>query len=89
MFADDGGTLGVEYASGADRVFVWDSSGVGARTDYNGVLLLHTALQRPLPSSQPDKIIRIELVLSEVSTKSFWYNNLRSLDSINRALSLR
>lgn len=89
MFADDGGTLGVEYASGADRVFVWDSSGVGARTDYNGVLLLHTALQRPLPSSQPDKIIRIELVLSEVSTKSFWYHNLRSLDSINRALSLR
>lgn len=65
---DDGGTLGVEYASGADRVFVWDSSGVGARTDYNGVLLLRTALQRPLPSSQPDKIIRIELVLSEVSS---------------------
>lgn len=58
----------MEYAPGADRVFVWDSSGVGARTDYNGVLLLHTALQRKLPSSQPDKIIRIELVLSEVSS---------------------
>lgn len=66
MFEDDGGTLGVEYAAGADRVFIWDSSGVGARTDYNGVLLLHTALQRPLPSSQTDKSIRVELVLSEV-----------------------
>lgn len=56
----------MEYASGADRVFLWDNSGVGARTDYNGVLLLHTALQQPLPSSQSDNIIRIELVLSEV-----------------------
>ncbi|XP_063387363.1 baculoviral IAP repeat-containing protein 6 [Cydia fagiglandana] len=77
LSADDGGTLGVEYASGADRVFVWDSSGVGARTDYNGVLLLHTALQRPLPSSQPDKIIRIELVLSEAV---LLYQCLQSLD---------
>lgn len=66
VVVDEGGALGVEYAPGADRVFLWDSSGVGARTDYNGVLLLHTVLQRPLPSSQPDKIIRIELVLSEV-----------------------
>lgn len=65
-FLDEKGTLGVEYAAGADRVFVWDGSGVGARTDYNGVLLLHTALQRPLPSSQADKSIKVELVLSEV-----------------------
>ncbi|KAJ8724125.1 hypothetical protein PYW07_008105 [Mythimna separata] len=78
LSADDGGTLGVEYAAGADRVFVWDSSGVGARTDYNGVLLLHTALQRPLPSSQPDKIIRIELVLSEAV---LLYQCLQSLDA--------
>ncbi|XP_050551225.1 baculoviral IAP repeat-containing protein 6 isoform X3 [Spodoptera frugiperda] len=78
LSADDGGTLGVEYATGADRVFVWDSSGVGARTDYNGVLLLHTALQRPLPSSQPDKIIRIELVLSEAV---LLYQCLQSLDA--------
>lgn len=68
MLADEAGTLGVEYASGADRVFVWDSSGIGARTDYNGVLLLHTALQRPLPISHTEKNIKIELVLSEVST---------------------
>ncbi|XP_068618996.1 baculoviral IAP repeat-containing protein 6 isoform X2 [Battus philenor] len=65
LSADEGGALGVEYAPGADRVFLWDNSGVGARTDYNGVLLLHTALQRPLPSSEPNNIIRIELVLSE------------------------
>ncbi|XP_075983137.1 BIR repeat containing ubiquitin-conjugating enzyme isoform X3 [Anticarsia gemmatalis] len=78
LSADDGGTLGVEYASGADRVFVWDSSGVGARTDYNGVLLLHTALQRPLPSSQPDKSIRVELVLSEAV---LLYQCLQSLDA--------
>lgn len=65
-FVDVGGTLGVEYVPGTDRVFVWDSSGVGARTDYNGVLLLHTALQRPLPSAHVDRSIRLELVLSEV-----------------------
>ncbi|XP_053613474.1 baculoviral IAP repeat-containing protein 6 isoform X2 [Plodia interpunctella] len=80
LSADDGGTHGVEYAAGADRVFVWDSSGVGARTDYNGVLLLHTALQRPLPSSQPDKIIRIELVLSEAV---LLYQCLQSLDVLS------
>ncbi|XP_026725777.1 LOW QUALITY PROTEIN: baculoviral IAP repeat-containing protein 6-like [Trichoplusia ni] len=78
LSADDTNTLGLEYAAGADRVFVWDSSGVGARTDYNGVLLLHTALQRPLPSSQPDKIIRIELVLSEAV---LLYQCLQSLDA--------
>ncbi|PZC74551.1 hypothetical protein B5X24_HaOG207685 [Helicoverpa armigera] len=78
LSADECGKLGVEYAPGADRVFVWDGSGVGARTDYNGVLLLHTALQRPLPSSQPDKIIRIELVLSEAV---LLYQCLQSLDA--------
>lgn len=65
-FSDDSGILGIEYASGADRLFVWDSSGISARTDYNGVLLLHTALQQPLPSAYPDKVIYLELVLSEV-----------------------
>lgn len=67
-FADDGGAIGVVYAPGADRVFVWDRTGVGARTDYNGVLLLHTALQRPLSLMQADHFIKIELVLSEVCT---------------------
>ncbi|XP_041968992.1 baculoviral IAP repeat-containing protein 6 isoform X2 [Aricia agestis] len=65
LSADEGGALGIEYASGADRVFLWDNSAVGARTDYNGVLLLHTVLQRPLPSSQADNNVRLELVLSE------------------------
>ncbi|CAK1583350.1 unnamed protein product [Parnassius mnemosyne] len=77
LSADESGALGVEYASGADRVFLWDSSGVGARTDYNGVLLLHTALQRPLPSTQPDNIIKIELVLSEAV---ILYQCVQSLD---------
>ncbi|CAH4031478.1 baculoviral IAP repeat-containing protein 6 isoform X1 [Pieris brassicae] len=78
LSADDDGTLGVEYAAGADRVFVWDKSGVGARTDYNGVLLLHTALQRPLSMSQPDTPIRIELVLSEAV---LLYQCVQSLDA--------
>ncbi|XP_047537096.1 baculoviral IAP repeat-containing protein 6 [Vanessa atalanta] len=78
LSADDGGILGVEYASGADRVFVWDSSGIGARTDYNGVLLLHTALQRPLFSSQPDSHVKIELVLSEAV---LLYQCVQSLDA--------
>ncbi|XP_069360568.1 baculoviral IAP repeat-containing protein 6 isoform X2 [Maniola hyperantus] len=79
LSADDGGTLGVEYASGADRVFVWDSSGVGARTDYNGVLLLNTALQRPVFHKQTDNFeVRIELVLSEAV---LLYQCLQNLDS--------
>ncbi|KAL4711749.1 hypothetical protein ACJJTC_015815 [Scirpophaga incertulas] len=78
LSADEGGTLGVEYAAGADRVFVWDSNGIGARTDYNGVLLLHTALQRPLTSCQPDRKICIELVLSEAV---LLYQCLQSLDA--------
>ncbi|XP_061384581.1 baculoviral IAP repeat-containing protein 6 isoform X3 [Danaus plexippus] len=77
LSADDGGTLGVEYASGADRVFVWDSSGVGARTDYNGVLLLHTALQRPVCPSKSDSNVRLELVLSEAV---LLYQCVQSLD---------
>lgn len=63
----------MEYASGADRVFVWDSSGVGARTDYNGVLLLHTALQRPVCPSKSDSNVRLELVLSEVTQDDQFY----------------
>ncbi|XP_037876101.1 survivin-1 isoform X3 [Bombyx mori] len=78
LSADEAGTLGVEYASGADRVFVWDSSGIGARTDYNGVLLLHTALQRPLPISHTEKNIKIELVLSEAV---LLYQCLQSIDA--------
>ncbi|CAK1549545.1 unnamed protein product [Leptosia nina] len=66
LAADGKGNLGVEYVSGADRVFVWDCSAIGARTDYNGVLLLHTALQRSLVPSQPqDSLVQMELVLSE------------------------
>ncbi|KOB77776.1 putative survivin, partial [Operophtera brumata] len=78
LSADVGGTLGVEYVPGTDRVFVWDSSGVGARTDYNGVLLLHTALQRPLPTAHIDRSIRLELVLSEAV---LLYQCLQGLDA--------
>ncbi|XP_013170740.1 PREDICTED: baculoviral IAP repeat-containing protein 6 isoform X4 [Papilio xuthus] len=77
LSADEGGTVGVEYASGADRVLLWDRSGVGARTDYNGVLLLHTALQRRLPSPQPETVVKIELVLSEAV---ILYQCLQNLD---------
>lgn len=63
---EEGGAGGVEYAEGSDRVFVWDRAAIGARTDYNGVLLLHTALQKPLLTNQPESPIEIELVLSEV-----------------------
>ncbi|XP_039757629.1 baculoviral IAP repeat-containing protein 6 isoform X2 [Pararge aegeria] len=82
LSADDGGILGVEYAPGADRVFLWDNSGVGARTDYNGVLLLHTALQRPVFPAQADNCkVRIELVLSEAVLLYQCVQNLNS-DSI-------
>ncbi|KAG7298094.1 hypothetical protein JYU34_018862 [Plutella xylostella] len=80
LSADEGGAIGVDYVPGADRVFVWDQLGVGARTDYNGVLLLHTVLQRPLASSQSDSLIKIELVLSEAV---LLYQCLQSLDVLS------
>ncbi|XP_052743953.1 baculoviral IAP repeat-containing protein 6 isoform X2 [Bicyclus anynana] len=69
---------GVEYASGSDRVFLWDASGVGARTDYNGVLLLHTALQLPVFPAEDNCKVKIELVLSEAV---LLYQCVQNLDS--------
>ncbi|XP_072930156.1 dual E2 ubiquitin-conjugating enzyme/E3 ubiquitin-protein ligase BIRC6 isoform X2 [Epargyreus clarus] len=78
LSADEGGTVGVEYVPGADRVLLWDQGGVSARNDYNGVLLLHTALQRPIHPLKPDQVIKIELVLSEAV---LLYQCVQSLDA--------
>lgn len=71
------GSIGIDYVPAADKVIFWDSSGIGARSDYNGVLLLHAALQQPLPSTQADQTIKLELVLSEAV---LLYQCLQSID---------
>ncbi|GBP88983.1 Baculoviral IAP repeat-containing protein 6, partial [Eumeta japonica] len=71
---------GIKYVPGADRIFLWNQHGVCARTDYNGVLLLNTALQLPLTSSQTDSPIKIELVLSEAV---LLYQCLQSLNPLS------
>lgn len=63
---DTGDPVGVQYLPGADRIVVWNANALGVRSDYNGVLLLHTALQRPLKRSAVEPKLKIELFLSEV-----------------------
>lgn len=63
------GPIGIQYLPGSDRIVFWDNNGLGVRSDYNGVLLLHTVLQQPLKPSNPDQIVKIELFLSEVSLR--------------------
>lgn len=53
------------YLTGQDRVLFCDGYGIGVRSDYNGVLLLDTILQKPVAS--PRNTIKLELLLSEVS----------------------
>lgn len=52
------------YLTDQDRVLFCDGHGIGVRSDYNGVLLLDTILQKPVAS--PRDVIKLELLLSEV-----------------------
>lgn len=46
-----------------EKILFWDNRNLGLRGDYNGVLLLDTILQTPVP--QNDDIVRLEMLLSE------------------------
>lgn len=63
--ANHNGKLQATYMAGHDKILFVDERGVGVRTDYNGVLLLDTILQTPV--SKSDDIVRVELLISEVS----------------------
>ncbi|KAF5297110.1 hypothetical protein FQA39_LY02690 [Lamprigera yunnana] len=51
------------YIPGQDRVLFCDGYSIGVRSDYNGVLLLDTILQKPVNSSKDN--VKLELLLSE------------------------
>lgn len=53
-----------KYIAGQDRVLFCDGQAIGVRSDYNGVLLLDTILQKPVSSAKDE--IKLELLLSEV-----------------------
>lgn len=53
-----------KYIPGQDRVLFCDGQAIGVRSDYNGVLLLDSILQKPISDSK--KEIKLELPLSEV-----------------------
>lgn len=65
----NGGEVQGMYINGADKLFLTDGSAVGVRSDYNGVLLLDTILQPTVNKS--DDIVRLELLLTEVSFQNF------------------
>lgn len=73
VLANHNGKLQATYLVGHDKVLFVDERGVGVRTDYNGVLLLDTILQTPV--SKPDDIVRIEMLVTEVSNNKCYLNN--------------
>lgn len=64
FLAQENAKVTCRYLTGQDRVLFCDGFGIGVRSDYNGVLLLDTILQKPVAS--PRDIIKLELLLSEV-----------------------
>lgn len=65
--------IGIQYLAGSDRIVFWNRHSLGVRSDYNGVLLLHTILQQPLSSSNTEHSVKIELFLSEVNFFYIFY----------------
>lgn len=53
------------YIPGQDRILFMDGQAIGVRSEYNGVLLLDSILQKIV--TDPDEEVRVELPLSEVS----------------------
>lgn len=53
-----------KYIPEQDKVLFCDGQAIGVRSDYNGVLLLDTILQKPVASAKDE--IKLELLLSEV-----------------------
>lgn len=52
------------YVPGQDRILFCDGQAIGVRSDYNGVLLLDSILQKPVTNTKDD--VKLELLLSEV-----------------------
>lgn len=64
VLAEDQSEITCRYIPGQDRVLFCDGHAIGVRSDYNGVLLLDTILQKPV--SNPKDNVKLELLLSEV-----------------------
>nr|XP_022908652.1 baculoviral IAP repeat-containing protein 6 isoform X2 [Onthophagus taurus] len=75
------------YVPGQDRVLFCDGQALGVRSDYNGVLLLDTILQKPVGSSKDD--IKLELLLSEaqILKKSLSVFGTSSIDYVVNELT--
>lgn len=56
------------YIPGQDRILFTDGETIGVRSDYNGVLLLDSILQKTV--THPKDSIKLELPLTEVSNSS-------------------
>ncbi|XP_025829165.1 baculoviral IAP repeat-containing protein 6 [Agrilus planipennis] len=63
LSAQNGNEIACQYIPELDRVLFCDGQALGVRSDYNGVLLLDTILQKP--TCKPKDSVKLELLLSE------------------------
>lgn len=54
---------GTYLSESVNKILYSDGRGIGVRSDYNGVLLLDTILQRPV--FRTEDVVKLELLLSE------------------------
>ncbi|KAB0803392.1 hypothetical protein PPYR_00362 [Photinus pyralis] len=63
LSTQDGSEVTCLYIPGQDRVLFCDGYSIGVRSDYNGVLLLDTILQKTINNTSDN--VKLELLLSE------------------------
>ncbi|XP_044731226.1 baculoviral IAP repeat-containing protein 6 [Chrysoperla carnea] len=75
LSAGSNANIKCRYLEDQNKILFTDGHGIGMRSDYNGVLLLDTILQRRLKCS--DDVVKLELLLSEAL---MFQQSLKSID---------
>ncbi|KAL1493780.1 hypothetical protein ABEB36_009469 [Hypothenemus hampei] len=79
LSAKNGNDIKCKYIPNEDRVLFCDGQALGVRSDYNGVLLLDSILQKTL--FDPKENVKIELLLSEAVLFKQCLSNLKISNS--------
>ncbi|XP_076848185.1 LOW QUALITY PROTEIN: dual E2 ubiquitin-conjugating enzyme/E3 ubiquitin-protein ligase BIRC6 [Brachyhypopomus gauderio] len=79
LHAKPGGRVRCQYFPAVDKVLFVDDCAVGCRKDLNGILLLDTALQAPVP--KPEDMVQLELPVTEA--QQMLYACLEKVDVSN------
>lgn len=75
------------YIPGQDRILFTDGQAIGVRSEYNGVLLLDSILQKII--SDPNEEVRVELPLSEaiILKQSLLSSGVTGVDNLLKELT--